>query len=70
KRLRRFAKVYLEPGESRTLRFTLEPGDFSFFDEQGTLVLEPGGLEIVVGSLRQAATISSATSGAGGKTSD
>ncbi|MGH9603615.1 MAG: glycoside hydrolase family 3 C-terminal domain-containing protein, partial [Terriglobales bacterium] len=42
KRLRRFAKVYLEPGESRTLRFTLEPGDFSFFDEQGTLVLEPG----------------------------
>jgi beta-glucosidase len=67
RRLRRFAKVHLEPGESRTLRFTLEPADFSYYDEQGKLVLDPGSFEVAVGSLRQAVTISG---GAAGKSSD
>lgn len=60
KRLRRFAKVELAPGESRTLRFTLEPADFSFYDEQGNLVLEPGGFEVTVGGPRQAVKITAA----------
>jgi beta-glucosidase len=58
KRLRRFAKVELAPGESRTVRFSLEPADFSFYDEQGNLVLEPGGFEIAAGGLRQAVKVS------------
>jgi len=70
RRLRRFAKVQLEPGESRVVRFTLEPADFSFYDEQGNLVLEAGGFEISTGNLRQAVSISSAALGAGGKNSD
>ena len=58
RRLRRFAKVRLEPGESRALRFRLGPDDFSFFDEQGNLVLEPGKFDIAIGGLRQTVTVS------------
>jgi beta-glucosidase len=44
-----FEQVTLEPGESRTLAFTLTPEMMSFFDENGQLTLEPGEFRIEAG---------------------
>jgi beta-glucosidase len=43
-----FERVTLEPGESRTLQFTITSEMMSFFDDDGKLTLEPGefGLEV------------------------
>ena len=51
KRLRRFAKVHLEPGQSKTLKFTLRPRDLSFVDSRNKLTIEPGEFEVIVGGL-------------------
>jgi beta-glucosidase len=45
-----FERVTLEPGESRTLKFTLTPEMMSFFDDDGKLKLEPGEFRLEVGS--------------------
>ena len=44
-----FERVTLEPGESRTLKFTLTPEMMSFFDNDGKLTLEPGEFRLEVG---------------------
>jgi beta-glucosidase len=44
-----FERVFLQPGESRTLQFTLTPKMMSLFDEQGKLTLEPGDFRLQVG---------------------
>jgi beta-glucosidase len=41
-RLVRFAKVHLEPGERRTLSFSLDARALSFVDETGQRLVEPG----------------------------
>jgi beta-glucosidase len=51
KRVRRFAKVSLEPGQSRTLTFTLRPEDLSFIGLNNKPVIEPGDFEVMVGGL-------------------
>jgi beta-glucosidase len=51
KRLRRFAKVSLAPGQSRTLTFTLGPEDSSFVGPDGKWMLEPGVFTVMVGGL-------------------
>lgn len=57
KRLKRFAKVYLEPGQSRTLSFKLRPDDLSFIGTNNKPVVEPGDFEIVVGGLKDKFTL-------------
>src|SRR5690349_873072 len=57
KRLRRFAKVSLEPGESRTLNFKLRREDLSFIGADNKSVLEPGDFEVRVGGLTQRFTV-------------
>jgi beta-glucosidase len=52
KRLRRFAKIYLEPGQSRTLTFKLRPDDLSFIGTNNKPVIEPGEFEVMIGGLR------------------
>ncbi|OZC04708.1 hypothetical protein BSZ36_11590 [Rubricoccus marinus] len=47
-RLARFAKVYLEPGESRTLTFSLDPAALSFVDARGRRLVEPGAFSVRV----------------------
>ncbi|MFW6205970.1 MAG: glycoside hydrolase family 3 C-terminal domain-containing protein, partial [Gemmatimonadota bacterium] len=47
--LRRFRKVHLEPGATRTVRFTLGPGDLAFYDLEMQRVLEPGTFTVFVG---------------------
>ena len=51
KRLKRFAKLTLQPGESRDVHFRLTRDDFSFVGADGKRVLEPGAFSVVVGGL-------------------
>jgi len=44
-----FERVMLEPGESRTLEFTLTSEMMSFFDDDGKSTLEPGEFRLEVG---------------------
>lgn len=50
KELKGFEKVYLKPGESRSLQFTLTRDDLSFFDaESHAWVAEPGEFHVLLG---------------------
>ena len=51
RRLRRFEKVTLEPGASRTVSFSLAARELSFVGPDHRLVLEPGAFEAIVGTL-------------------
>ena len=51
KRVRRFAKVYLEPGQSKTLTFSLGREDLSFIGSDNKPVIEPGEFTVMVGPL-------------------
>lgn len=53
KRLKRFAKVYLEPGQSRTLTFQLHRDDLSFIGADNKPVVEPGEFDVRVGGLKE-----------------
>jgi beta-glucosidase len=44
-----FQRVTLEPGESRTLQFSITPEMMSFFNDDGKLTLEPGEFCLEVG---------------------
>ena len=51
KELKAFDKVWLEPGETKTVKFTLGRDALSFFDDtRNEWVAEPGKFEILVGA--------------------
>jgi beta-glucosidase len=52
KRLKRFAKIYREPGQSRTVTFTLRPDDLSFIGADNKSIIEPGEFEVMIGGLK------------------
>ena len=52
KRLKRFAIIYLEPGQSSTLNFKLRREDLSFIGADNKPVAEPGDFEVTIGGLR------------------
>jgi beta-glucosidase len=52
KRLKRFAKIYLEAGQSRTLTFQLRPDDLSFIGADNKPVAEPGEFEVMIAGLK------------------
>jgi beta-glucosidase len=52
KRLKRFAKVYLESGQSRTLSFKLRRDDLSFIGADNKPVVEPGEFEVRIAGLK------------------
>src|SRR6266404_119554 len=52
KRLKRFAKIYLEPEKSRTLTFKLRPDDLSFIGADNKPVVEPGEFEVMIAGLK------------------
>jgi len=52
KRLKRFAKIYLEPGQSRTLSFKLRRDDLAFIGANNKPVVEPGEFEVRIAGLR------------------
>ena len=57
RRLRRFAKISLEPGQSRTLTFKLRRDDLSFIGADNKPVAEPGEFDVRVGGITQRFTL-------------
>jgi len=57
KRLRRFAKISLKPGESRRLTFKLRNEDLSFINAENKRVAEPGEFEVKIAGLSQRFTL-------------
>jgi beta-glucosidase len=57
KRVKRFAKIYLEPGQSKTVSFTLRRDDLSFIGAYNKPVVEPGDFDVMVGSLTDRFTL-------------
>jgi beta-glucosidase len=53
KRLKRFAKMQLQPGESRRYTFELGPEDLSFINAENKRVVEPGLFNVQIGGLKQ-----------------
>jgi beta-glucosidase len=53
RRLKRFAKVPLQPGESRHLSFELTADDLSFIGMENKRIVEPGTFDVRVGGLQQ-----------------
>ena len=49
RRLRGFERVTLKPGETRTVRFTIDRRDFGFYDNSGRFVVEPGRIDLFAG---------------------
>lgn len=47
--LKGFARLALQPGESRRVSFTLGADELSFYNRQGKWVLEPGAFKVWVG---------------------
>src|SRR5690606_28414109 len=50
KELKGFERITLEPGETRTVTFTLGPEHLALWDARMERVVEPGEFEIMVGS--------------------
>jgi beta-glucosidase len=57
KRLKRFAKISLQPGQSRTVNFKLRREDLSFIGSDNKPVAEPGDFEVVIGGLKDRFTL-------------
>jgi beta-glucosidase len=51
KQLVGFTRVALEPGESCTVRFTVDPTALAYYDEDMQLVVEPGDVRVMAGDL-------------------
>jgi len=49
KRLRAFQKISLNPGESKTVTFTIDKNDLAFVNAQLKTVTEPGEFEVMIG---------------------
>jgi beta-glucosidase len=49
KELKGFQKVLLQPGESKTLCFSLEASDLAFWHKEGGYYAEPGEFQVFVG---------------------
>ncbi len=45
-----FARVALEPGQARKVRFTVHPSRLAFYDPQMRFVTGPGAFAVCVGS--------------------
>jgi beta-glucosidase len=51
RKLRRYARVFLAPGESKEVVFSLTTDDLSFINAEGKRVCEPGAFELMVADL-------------------
>jgi beta-glucosidase len=48
--LRGFERVTLEPGEKRTVQFTIHPDDLAILDKNMNWTVEPGKFQVMIGS--------------------
>ena len=51
--LKRFKKIVLNSGETKSLEFILTKDDLEFYDEKGAEILEPGMFRVVINSLEE-----------------
>jgi beta-glucosidase len=56
-----FSNIHLEPGQSRTLMFTLKRDDLSFIGADNKPTVEPGDFDVMVGNLTGRFTLEGAT---------
>ena len=63
RRLRGFERVTLDPGQTRTVTFTLDRSDFGFYDNRGRFVVEPGRIDVFAGDSSTAEASQSFTVG-------
>ena len=56
-RVKRFSKIYLEPGQTRTLSFTLKRDDLSFIGADNKATTEPGDFDVMIGNLTDKFTL-------------
>jgi beta-glucosidase len=49
KELEGFTKIFLEPGERQTVRFTLGPRELGFYNQDMEWVVEPGAFSVWIG---------------------
>lgn len=61
KELKGFARVHLEPGESRTIQFTVGPEALAFYSGRGRMEVEPGAFEVLAGGSSDNAALLSAS---------
>ena len=57
KRVKRFAKIHLDPGQTKTVTFSLRREDFSFIGMNNRPVVEPGDFTVMVGGLSDKFTL-------------
>lgn len=50
KELRDFVKVFLRPGETRQVQFTITRADLAFYDDRPELITRPGEFQLMIGS--------------------
>lgn len=53
KRLRRFKKIELEPGETQVVSFSLNAQDLAYVNRDGKSIVEPGEFELMVKDLKE-----------------
>ena len=53
KELKGFQKFMLQPGESKTVQFTLTDDELGFYNNLGEFIVEPGDFEVMVGTNSQ-----------------
>ena len=63
RRLRGFERVTLDPGQSKTVTFTIDRSDFGFYDNSGKFVVEPGAIDLYAGNSSKATLTKSFTVG-------
>jgi beta-glucosidase len=54
RRLRGFERVTLDPGQQKTVTFTIDRSDFGFYDNSGKFVVEPGRIDLYAGNSSKA----------------
>ena len=57
KRVKRFAKIYLDAGQSKTLTFKLKKDDLSYIGTSNKPVVEAGDFTVMVGELSDKFTL-------------
>lgn len=53
KRLRGFKKIFLKPGETKTVFFNLQVEDLAYVNNQGESIIEPGKFKIIIKDLEE-----------------
>ena len=56
KRLRRFSKISLEAGETKTVSFEITDKDLAFVNQHNTWITEPGDFDLMIGGLKTRVT--------------